>query len=713
MRKLAWFAAAFSAAAALAVHGLPEGVLVPLGVACALAALAGLALRGDRRRRVLLAGFGLAAGLLWTAAYGALFQAPARALAGYEGPVEVTVADWPQATAYGSSVLVRLHPVEGWPVRTLLYLDAPAPDLRPGDGLTVQARLRAADTITGESTDYYYAKGVRLIAYGEGEGETARPGRPPLWTWPAYVSKALKDRVAAAFPEEAAPLVTALLTGDRSGLSDGDYAALRRSGLAHVIAVSGLHVSFLAGLAAALLGARRRRTAVCTIALLVCFAAVVGNTPSVLRAVFMQSMLLLAPLLGREEDKPTSLCAVLMLLLLQNPYAAASVSLQLSFAAVAGIYLFSGPLTERWTARLPARPKGFWAKTGCLAARFVLSSLAAAVLGLFLPGPAALLALPAALPTLYVQRMADALAALPFAALSTQSVYLKLWLALVYVLLLLYLLGRGEKKRPLVPLGLGTAGLCAALVLQAASHTAGRLTVSVLDVGQGLSVALLSGGRAALVDCGGTGADNPGDTAADYFQSLGLNRIDLVVLTHYHEDHAGGIPELLERLEVGLLVLPDVEEEDPLRREITALAEEKGIETLFLAEDADVTFGESALRIYAPLGSGGANEEGLSVLCTAGDFDGLITGDMNDTVEKRLIKYGSLPDLELLVAGHHGSKYATSEELLLATTPELAVISVGYNTYGHPAPETLERLAAAGCAIYRTDWSGTVTITAK
>ena len=309
--------------------------------------------------------------------------------------------------------------------------------------------------------------------------------------------------------------------------------------------------------------------------------------------------------------------------------------------------------------------------------------------------------------------MADAIAALPFAALSTQSVYLKLWLALVYALLLLYLLGRGEKKRPLVPLGLGTAGLCAALVFQAASHTAGRLTVSVLDVGQGLSVALLSGGRAALVDCGGTGADNPGDTAADYFQSLGLSRIDLVVLTHYHEDHAGGIPELLERLEVGLLVLPDVEEEDPLRREITALAEEKGIETLFLAEDADVTFGESALRIYAPLGSGGANEEGLSVLCTAGDFDGLITGDMNDTVEKRLIKYGSLPDLELLVAGHHGSKYATSEELLLATTPELAVISVGYNTYGHPAPETLERLAAAGCAIYRTDWSGTVTITAK
>ena len=100
------------------------------------------------------------------------------------------------------------------------------------------------------------------------------------------------------------------------------------------------------------------------------------------------------------------------------------------------------------------------------------------------------------------------------------------------------------------------------------------------------------------------------------------------------------------------------------------------------------------------------------MLCTAGDFDALITGDMNTVVESRLIKYGRLPDIELLVAGHHGSKYTCSEELLLAAAPEYAVISVGYNTYGHPAPETLERLAAAGCAIYRTDWQGTVTITA-
>ena len=157
---------------------------------------------------------------------------------------------------------------------------------------------------------------------------------------------------------------------------------------------------------------------------------------------------------------------------------------------------------------------------------------------------------------------------------------------------------------------------------------------------------------------------------------------------------------------------PDVTPEDPLRQEILALAAEKGTQVLLLEDGAEISFGEAELTLYPPLGSGDANEAGLSVLCSAGDFDALITGDMGDDIERRLVKYGDLPDIELLVAGHHGSKHATSEELLLETKPELAVISVGYNSYGHPAPETLERLAAAGCAIYRTDWHGAVTVTA-
>ncbi len=754
MRKLCCFAVSFSAAVFACVYLLPERLWGPAGALCALGALAGVPLKGDRRLRLVLIALGLAAGVAWTGLYGAVFHAGARSLAGTEGRASATVEDWPRETSYGCSVVVRLRTETGERARALFYLnpdeEGQLPALRPGDQLTFTARFRAADTRAGQESDYYYSKGITLLAYERELTGMVRPERLPLRFWPVWLSKGLKDSAAAIFPEGVGGLAVALITGDKSALPGGLYSALRRSGLAHAVAVSGMHVSILASLLTLLLGRYRRRSAVAGIVLLVCFAGVAGNTPSVLRAVFMQSMLLLAPLAGREDDRPTSLAAILMLLLVWNPYAAASLSLQLSFAAVAGIYVLGGRLYRRWSGWCAGKSPGkrllraaaatasttlgalafttplsalyfntlsltapltnlltLWA----MSAAFV-GALAVALLGLVFPAGAALLALPLSLPLEYIRAVAVGLARLPFAAVGADSVYLRLWLLLVYALLLLYLFRPGGTKRLWIPAAACAACLCAALALQTAERTSGELTVSVLDVGQGLSVALRAGGQIALVDCGGTGLNDPGDTAADYVQSLGLSRLDTLVLTHYHKDHAQGVPQLLERLEVGRIYLPDVEPEDPLRREIEALAAAHGVETVFVTENMDLPFGGGLLRLYAPLGDGGANEEGLSLLCTSGDFDALVTGDMNDTVERRLLKYGALPDLELLVAGHHGSKYATSEELLLATRPEYAVISVGYNTYGHPAPETLERLAAAGCEIYRTDWHGAVTVTA-
>ena len=755
MRKLAWFAGSFAGAVFLAVYLLPEGALLPAGACCAAAGLTGLFLKGDRRLRLLLLGFGLGAGLLWTGAYTALFHTPARLLADTEKTITAQVTEWPEGDSHWLEIRFRRE--EGGWLKALLWLETVPEDLRPGDELTVTASFELADTMSGESSDYYYSRGVTLRAYARDEVSVTRPDRVPVRYWPVYAAHAIRKSALACFPETVGPLVAALTTGDTSGLDGSFYSALRRTGTAHVVAVSGLHVSFLSGFLTVLLGKRRRLSAGVGIALMFFFAAAAGNTPSVLRAAFMQSMLLLAPLLDREDDRATSLCTILMLLLAWNPYAAASISLQLSFAAVAGIYLFTGPLCRRWERVLPHKPNGFWLRLGCLAFRFVTASLAttlgaiafttplmawyfdtvslisplanlltlwavsdlflgglvAAVIGLILPGLAALLGLVVSLAGYYLLWMVPKLAAVPFAAVSAGSVYIRCWLVLVYALLLLHLVLRGGKKGLLLPGGLSAAALCWALLLQTGTYTAGRLTVSVLDVGQGLSAAFYSQGVSALVDCGGSGLDNAGDVAADYFQDLGLTRVDVVVLTHYHDDHANGVARLLERLEVGLLVLPDVERSDPLRRSILQLAEERGVETLLLTDTAVLTLGQSELTIYPPLGDGGSNEEGLSVLCSAGEFDVLITGDMNQVVEGRLVKYGNLPDLEALVVGHHGSKYAASEELLLATRPELAVISVGYNTYGHPAAETLERLAAAGCDIYRTDWSGTVTITSE
>ena len=185
-----------------------------------------------------------------------------------------------------------------------------------------------------------------------------------------------------------------------------------------------------------------------------------------------------------------------------------------------------------------------------------------------------------------------------------------------------------------------------------------------------------SGDFLALVDCGGDSYNDAGDTAANYIQSLGRGRLDLLVLSHYHADHANGVPQLLRRLEVGEIALPDVEEDSPLRQEILALAEEQGCRVRFIRSDTTYTLEEGqTVTLYAPLGQGtDTNELGLAVLASAGDADVLITGDMGGSAEQLLLEHAALPGVELLVAGHHGSDTSTTAELLEAVRPKVAVI---------------------------------------
>lgn len=741
----------------MAVFLLPEGILLPAGVCCGLMGPVCLFFRGKTRRRVALAAAGIAAGLLWTGCYGLLFRSPARLLAdGEQREYTFEVVSFPRATDWGASLDARLRQDGGFSPKVRLYAGMDGQTLQPGDLITAQVRLTPSDERRGESVDYYEANGVYLLGSVRGElSQIRRPDHLSPRFWPQWSARAVKDSIGRVFPSDAAGFLTALTTGDKSQLPTGLYAAFRRSGMAHVVAVSGLHIGFLVSAIALLLGRRNRLGLALTILLILFFSLATGNSPSALRASFMTAVCLLAPSVGREDDKPTTLSAVLALLLLLCPYSATSVSLQLSFASVAGISIISDLLSQRWLDRISKQKKSLpkpvrrllngcavslSITTGALlfstpiaALQFHSISLAglvtnlltlwavsaaffggllAALVGLFSVSLGTVLAWAAVWPARLAMWAARVVSRFPFASVSLLSRYMAGWFAIAYAMILIWLFAR-KHVRPMIPIGGVSVTLAAALLTSAWPSLTGSLTIAALDVGQGQSTLLYSKGHAVLVDCGGNSWDDAGDIAADYLQALGSSRLDALILTHYHTDHANGVPELLSRVEVPLLLLPDVTPEEPLRREILALAETYHCEVRLLRGDAHLTFGEASLEIYEPLGSGGANEEGLSVLCSAGDFDILMTGDMNDVVERRLLKYKSLPDLELLVAGHHGSATSTSEELLLATTPEVAVISSGYNTYGHPADAALERLGAAGCDIYRTDRMGTVIFTVQ
>ena len=760
MRVLATFAFSFAVAVFLTVYGGLDAFLPPLGGALALAAIiAGLVVRRKSRKRAytLLILSGLAAGFLWTALYTAVFFQPARDLDDQTVRLSATVADWPQEGTYGGyTVLVRAETDSWVKVSAILYTDDQGADLRPGDKLETIAHCTLGDrTFAGEKITYYTAKGIFLRATAYGRLDIERPEHISPQYFAAWASKALKAGIDAAFPEDVAGFVQALVTGNRDNLTDEFTTSLERTGLSHTVAVSGMHLAFLAGLLTTLLGRGKRTTAVFTIFWVVLFCGIAGNTPSVLRAAVMILMLQLAPLLDRERDGPTSLAVALFLLLWTNPFSAAHIGLQLSFAAVAGILLVSDRvqdwLLKRFRMDELHRPKNWGEKLLRAGPYFVVSTLSATLgastltiplvalhfniisliaplsnlltlwaigflflgglgagtLAIVLPGPAAVLAIPFTALAHYLQWVIGLLSRPALAALPLESVYYRAWLVLVYALLVLFIRTKG--RRPVwMPLAAGTAGLVLAVALTRASFYQGDLSVTVLDVGQGQSVLVRTGELLTLVDCGGDSRDDPGDVAANYLQALGRSDIDLLVVSHYHADHANGIPQLLGRVTVGEIVLPDVEEDDPLRGAILTAAEEKGIPVHFLREQTD--FG--AVTVFPPMSDAGStNELGLTVLATVGSTDVLITGDMEEEGELRLVETVALPDIEVLVAGHHGSETSNTQALLEAATPDLALISVGLNNkYGHPAYDALVRLDEIGAKIYRTDLYGTIEI---
>ena len=744
------FAAAVFAAALLPWSGWTWWAAIVCGVLGLAAVLLRRRLPDQLRLRAAVILFSLCGGLLYFGGYQALIQQPVLERCGREAEFSAVVADFGQLTEQGGRVTVYPEELRG--VKAVCYGGQELSRLEPGQRITGYARWQDAGRIHENDVTTFTSRGVFALLYVQGD-VTEEAGSAGSLRWlPQRTARALREKIAAIWDDETtAAFVTAELTGDRGGLSVADETAMSQAGLSHLFAVSGLHCAFLVSLLGLLLGSRRRLSAGVSMAVLAFYMLVVGLSPSVVRACIMQTFVLAAPLFKRDSDGLTSLGAALLVILLANPFAAGSISLQLSFAATLGLVWLSPKLYRNLSLFYTGTSRAFrWA------VNFLCANVSASVSALVFTIPLTaiyfniltltapisnLLAVPAAgwnfmagfvtvlagfvwLPAArvlgwvcfglvrYVLWVAGVLASAPGHAVYFSNGFLKYWLLYVYAMFGGCLLTRDRRRKYAVAGVLAAATLALAVGLNTGLHQYGHLSVMALDVGQGESVALYTREKAVLVDCGSSNSYiSAGARAADQLESMGIHRLSAVAVTHYHADHTNGLEELLARMPVERLLLPEIQDEYGVRDRLLALARELDIPVTMVTDTYQFPMGQAMLTIYPPVGAGDLNEQGLTFLCSAGDFDALITGDMAGNTEKKLVERFDLPDIEVLVVGHHGSRYSSTDAFLQQVRPETAIISVGDNSYGHPTQEAMDRLSRNGAAVYRTDRQGNVLVT--
>jgi len=684
-------------------------------------------------------------GGFWLWGYDAYYLSFARACDMQTKSIGIVITQYGQETEYGASTTGQIS-IGGRKFTAKVFLDE-TDGLEPGDIVEGEFKLHFCGAGGSKAGTSYASKGVFLLAYQKGDVRIKESSASAGFTQRLQMS--IKQTIDKVFPDDTRSFARALLLGDSSLLSYETDTAFKVSGIRHVIAVSGLHVSILFSLVYMLMGKRRFMTAVIGIPILILFAAVAGFTPSINRACIMQSLMILAMLFNREYDPPTSLAFAALVMLTANPMTLTSIGFQLSTGCILGVFLFSRKISDYLLDEKrfgPAKGKSLRARlirwvvgsvsvtlsamivTTPLCAvyfrmvsvagiitnlmtlwiiNFIFYGIIAACLVSYLWMPlATVVAWPVNIAIRFVVGIAEIIASFPYAAVYTCSTYVVIWLVLTYILLSVFFLQK--KKRPILLGSCITATLCVALLLSWLEPRIDNYRMRVIDVGQGQCILLQSKGKSYLVDCGGDNLAATADLAAEQLLSQGIFHLDGLVLTHYDVDHAGSALSLLSRIDAETIYLPDAEDDNDIRKQLVLAYCEK---VRFVREDQEISFSGTTISIMPAEAGARDNESSLCVLFQTEKCDILITGDRSAAGERSLLAGHNLPDIDILIAGHHGSNTSTSMELLAATRPELAIISVGNgNRYNLPADEVVRKLELFGCRILRTDLDGTITI---
>ncbi|MBU5674707.1 ComEC/Rec2 family competence protein [Paenibacillus brevis] len=238
----------------------------------------------------------------------------------------------------------------------------------------------------------------------------------------------------------------------------------------------------------------------------------------------------------------------------------------------------------------------------------------------------------------------------------------------------------------------------------------GNLRVIFLDVGQGASQLLISpSGKTMLIDGGN---NNQEQVMLDYLEKYEIGRIDVMIGTHPDADHIGGLDRVIDQHDIGAIYMPKIQANTKTFESLLESIQRKGLKVKTAKAGVVPNWDEEVqVQMLAPVKTSDDSNNMSAVLkVTYGEVSFLLTGDAERESEKLMLESGADLQADVLLVGHHGSKSSTSASFLERVRPQVGVIQVGENSYGHPKEEILNRLGKAGVKVYRNDLHGSIEI---
>ena len=770
VRPIVWIAFALAAGIAVArAATLAVDAWLLLGAFCAAASGGLLLLR--RSALVPLVGVVVCAG-------GVLYHVEARPpphdpfveLDGRWGTLVGVVAQPPQRRPGRMRIVVaarevRMHGGVRTVAGRVLITIRGAPDLRYGDRITAGGRLvrPPAPGNPGELSyrDHIRAQGIRstmILRRGDTVRVLARgQGQPALATL-----FALREQIARTFSAglsgARAALLTSLLLGDDGALAADTTEAFRRAGLLHILVVSGAQVGLIMGAVIWLTRLLRSPPLVASAAAalaVVVFGLMAGWAPSVARATVMGVAASLALAGSRAYDVFAALAVAGIGLLATSPLLLFDPGFQLSFVATWALVYIAPAI--RLPRRCIPRPAAALVEMTVAAQVAVLPILAYHFQQLSLAGFIANLLVVPIVTVLVPSGFAAAIVGLAAPSLGAFAVQLLQPFLDVVIVLARFFAALPGAAVPVVPPTLPTIALCYLALIAAVEWRRGRfaprrpaalaavlavlalslwsralpvagsplLQITVLDVGQGDAIILRGpSGKTVLIDGGGegeghlTGYDVGTRRVVPALRRLGVRAIDVVILSHPHEDHVGGLVAVLQNFRVGAVLDSGLPHPSPSYARFRALVRSRGIAYRLARRGMRVDLGDgvalAVLLPQEPLISGSGSDPNLNSIVVRATYryvGTLFTGDMEGLNEAQLLDLGDDLRSVILKVAHHGSETSTTEAFVEAVRPTVALISVGaFNPFGHPHRRTLDLLEEWGAQVYRTDQDGAILL---